>query len=242
MLIRGACAKVSLMLVDRRSIFVVVPCYNESRVIGVTLESLVSRGYSVVAVDDGSTDASWDVITRLPVHALRHPLNLGQGAALQTGMTHALRHGAEVVVHFDADGQHSVDQIDSLVQPILDGEADVVLGSRFLRECDRQLIPPAKALVLRIGIVVSGLASGLWLHDTHNGFRVLSRRAASRIYLTEPGYAHATEIISQMRRAGLRCVEKPTTIRYSEYSIRKGQPILNFVNIVIDLLLRRVFK
>lgn len=227
---------------DPRSIFVVVPCFNEARVIGTTLEGLLSRGYSVVAVDDGSSDASWEVISSLPVHALRHPLNLGQGAALQTGMTYALRQGAEVIVHFDADGQHSMEQISSMVEPVLKGEADVVLGSRFLLESDRKLVPPAKAFVLRLGILVSGCTTGVWLHDTHNGFRVLSRSAVSRISLKEPGFAHATEILGEIRRARLRYVERPTTIRYSRYSVQKGQPILNSVNILIDLMLRKLFR
>jgi glycosyltransferase involved in cell wall biosynthesis len=220
----------------------VVPCYNERSVVGEILDQLLSHGYSVVAVDDGSSDESWDTIARLPVHAVRHPMNLGQGAALETGVTHALRHGAEVVVHFDADGQHPADQIDSLVQPIVDGQADVVLGCRFLRESDRRLIPPGRALMLRAGILVSGLMTGIWLHDTHNGLRAFSRRAASSIHLKEPGFAHATEILGEIRRAGLKYVERPTRIEYSSYSMRKGQAIWNSLNILIDLFLGRIFK
>jgi glycosyltransferase involved in cell wall biosynthesis len=227
---------------DPRSIFVVVPCYNEARAIGPTLERLTSHGYSVVVVDDGSSDSSWEVIISFPVHALRHPINLGQGAALQTGMLHALGHGAEIIIHFDADGQHPVDQIHALIEPLLSGKADVVLGSRFLRDSDRDLVPPLKALVLRAAILVSGLTTGVWLSDTHNGFRALSRRAASQIRLEEPGFAHATEILGQIRRAGLRCVERPSTIRYSQYSMRKGQPILNSLNVLVDLCLRKFFK
>jgi glycosyltransferase involved in cell wall biosynthesis len=228
---------------ERGSIFVVIPCYNEAAAIGPTVAEVVSHGYSVVAVDDGSTDASWDIICSFnTIHCLRHPVNLGQGAALQTGVTHALRSGAQIIVHFDADGQHGAEQIDTLIDPILKQEADIVLGCRFFRKSDRDLIPPLKALILRAGIIISWLSTGIWLHDTHNGFRTLSRAAASKVYLKEPGFAHATEILDQIRRGGFRYIERPTTIRYSEYSLRKGQGVLNSFNILIDLCLRKLFK
>ncbi|PWU08277.1 MAG: glycosyltransferase family 2 protein [Terriglobia bacterium] len=220
----------------------IVPCYNEERTVGAVLESLLSFGYTVVAVDDGSTDNSWKVTCTLPVHALRHPINLGQGAALQTGMSYALREGAALVVHFDADGQHAAEQIGDLVAPILSGEADVVLGSRFLRKSDSELVPFVRALVLKAGIVINGLLTGMWLHDTHNGFRALSARAARAIRLRESGFAHATEILAELRGARLRVVECPVTVRYTEYALSKGQPMRNAVNIVVDLCLRKLFR
>ena len=208
---------------------------------GATLQPLFERGYSVIVVDDGSTDRTWELLETLPVHALRHRLNLGQGAALQTGMDYALRRGAEMVVHFDADGQHPADQIDELTAPIAAGEADVVFGSRFLKESDRRQVPAARRAVLRVGMLVSGLMGGLWLRDTHNGFRALSRRAMMNIRLRENGFAHATEIQREVRRARLRYCEAPASIRYSEYSASKGQPLSNSLNIVVDLVMRKLF-
>lgn len=227
---------------NRAAIFVVVPCYDEESAVGTTLGKLLSHGYSVVAVDDGSRDNSWQVIRSLAVHAIRHPINLGQGAALQTGMIHALSQGAAVIVHFDADGQHAVEQIEDLVRPILSGEADVVLGSRFLRRADAQLVPPLKAILLKAGIVVNGVATGIWLHDSHNGFRALSARAAADIHLRESSFAHATEILSELRRARLRHQECPVTISYSDYARAKGQPMRNALNIFIDICLRKLFR
>ena len=227
---------------ERSHIFVIIPAFNEARALRSTLEPLIARGYSVVVVDDGSTDGTWSVLAGMPVHTVRHPINLGQGAALQTGTDYARRYGAEVVVHFDADGQHSVEDIAVLVEPILAGQADAVLGSRFLRPSDARLVPPLKRALLRLGIVVSGALTGLWLTDTHNGFRALSGPAAERIRLQENGFAHATEILGQIRRARLRWVERPTTIHYSEYSRGKGQPAMNSLGILIDLLVRRLFR
>jgi len=225
-----------------RPVFVIVPAFNESRVLRETVAPLVEAGYSVVVVDDGSGDAPAVALEGLRVGLLRHCMNLGQGAALQTGAEYALRQGAEIIVHFDADGQHPVGGIPAMIRPILEGRADVVLGSRFLRREDAMRVPLARRFVLRIGIVVSALFSGLWLTDTHNGFRALSRRAMLCIHLRENGFAHATEILQQIRRTGLRHVEVPTGIRYSTYSLEKGQRLWNSFRIVLDLALAKLLR
>jgi len=227
---------------SNRQVFLIVRAYNEAEVLGSTLSSVSPLGYSVVVVDDGSSDTTGLVAKQFPVHYLRHPVNLGPGGALQTGITYALRKGAEILVTFDADGQHPVHQIPALIGPILDGECDVVLGSRFLDPADLALIPRSKRLVLKIGRVVSGLSTGVWLTDTHNGFRAFSRRAAEHINLQETSFTYATELLGQMQKANLCYKEIPSTIRYSDYARRKGQKISNSLNIVLDLVLRKVLK
>jgi glycosyltransferase involved in cell wall biosynthesis len=228
-------------LVQER-VFVVIPAYREGPVLRETVESLLPLQYEVVVVDDGSDDACIAHLQGLPVHYLRHPLNLGQGAALQTGTVYSLEAGADYIVHFDADGQHPVDQIPRLLEPIRSGTADVVLGSRFLKRSDLELVPVKKRIALRIGILVSGLLTGVWLTDTHNGFRALSAEAARKIDLRENRFAHATEFLDHLRLQHLRYQEIPSTIRYTEYSLRKGQPISNGLDIILDLLLRKVMK
>ena len=219
----------------------IVPAHNEGEVVGATVENLLSAGYQVVVVDDGSTDRTPD-IRRLPIVYLRHVVNLGQGAALQTGMTYALRAGADIAVHFDADGQHDVRQIEGLIAPIVTGAADVVFGSRFLRKEDAACVPVAKRITLRAGILVSWAMTGVLLSDAHNGFRALSRRAMEKIHLQENGYAHATEILQRVREAGLRYVEAPITITYSEYSQIKGQKLSGSLNILFDLIMSKLTK
>ena len=172
---------------------VIVPAFNEGKAVKATVELLLAAGYRVVVVDDGSTDETADV-GRLPVVYLRHAVNLGQGAALQTGMTYALRAGAEIAVHFDADGQHDCAQIERLIAPIVEGKADVVFGSRFLRSQDRAQVPWKKRILLRGGILVSWVMTGMLLSDTHNGFRALSRRALERVHLQENGFAQLTTL------------------------------------------------
>jgi glycosyltransferase involved in cell wall biosynthesis len=177
----------------------------------------------------------------MPIHRLHHEVNLGQGAALQTGMTYAIRKGAEFLVHFDADGQHRAEDISILLEPLRSGDADVVLGSRFLRSEDAAQVPGLRRHLLRAAVWVNTALTGVRLTDAHNGFRAFTREAASRIDLRENRFAHASEILSQIHRQRLRYVERPTSIVYTEYSRQKGQSSWNAIKIVIDMLLRRIF-
>lgn len=220
---------------------VIVPAYNEARVLKKTVEMLIETGHVIVVIDDGSTDDT-NAIRLLPVIYVRHAANLGQGAALQTGMEYALQAGADVAVHFDADGQHDPTQINHLIAPILDGSADVVLGSRFLRQEDAKRVPYLRRILLRAGIWVSWIMSGTLLSDTHNGLRALSRRALESIRLREDGFAHATEILQHIREANLTYVEVPTTVQYSEYSRQKGQRFYHSLNTLFDLILSRIIR
>ena len=225
-----------------QTVFVIIPTYNEASVIGEAARALTDRGYSVVVVDDGSRDDTWAVLRKLPVYALRHRSNLGQGAALQTGITFALARGADYLVTFDADGQHRVDDIEVLLEPLRAGEADVTLGSRFLRREDSAEVPFARRMLLRGGVVVNFVLTGVKLSDAHNGLRAFTAEAARGIRLKENRFAHASEILVQLRRLGLRYQERPTKIVYTDYSRAKGQSSLNAVKIVMDVMLRRIFR
>jgi glycosyltransferase involved in cell wall biosynthesis len=223
-------------------IFVVIPSYNEGIALRATVTELEQFGFTIVVVDDGSDVPAMTYLDGKRIRYLRHASNLGQGAALQTGTDYALSRGARYVVHFDADGQHSPSLVQCLIAPISTGECDITLGSRFLNDHDRRQVPLKKRLVLRVGVFVSWVFTGLWLTDTHNGLRALSRRAAQQIRMSEDGFAHATEVLELVRRSGLKYKEVPTTIRYTDYSKAKGQSIFNGINIVIDLVLRKLPK
>ena len=223
-------------------VFIVIPSFNEGAILRSTVDNLLGTGCEIVVVDDGSHTPARSQLHGLSVHSLRHSVNLGQGAALETGTEYAVLQGADVIVHFDADGQHDAESIHSLIQPILDGECDVVLGSRFLNPIHTGSVPLSRRIVLRVGIIVSWLFTGVWLSDTHNGLRALSRTAASRIRMHEAGFAHATEILSLIKQAGLRYREFPTRVRYTEHSVAKGQSAFNGINIVFDLVVSKVFR
>ncbi|MCQ2402780.1 MAG: glycosyltransferase family 2 protein [Lentisphaeria bacterium] len=219
-------------------VFIVVPCFREDpAVVRRSIAPLLAAGYRVVLVDDGSPEPLF--LPDLPVVILRHPINRGQGAALQTGGDYALRQGAAAVVHFDADGQHDAAVIPRALEMLSAGQAEVVLGSRFLREEDWLAIPAGRRRLLRCARWVNGVLTGMWLTDAHNGFRVLSRKALEAICLKEDRMAHASEILSQIRRAGLRWKEIPTHIAYTEYSVGKGQRLGGAFEILTDLLMGR---
>ena len=222
------------------SVWVVIAAYNEERRLGETLRALVPSYPNVVVVDDGSADDTACVALAHPVWVLRHVLNCGQGAALQTGIDFALARGAAVVVTFDADGQHAPEEIARLVEPVLTSKADVALGSRFLGQTVG--MPRTRWLVLKLGVLFTRVFSRIKVTDTHNGFRALSRAAAAQIRITQDRMAHASEILDQVRRHGLRYCEVPVTIRYTSETMAKGQSSWNSLKIVGQLLLGRVIK
>jgi glycosyltransferase involved in cell wall biosynthesis len=223
-----------------RETFVVVPAYNEARVIGDVVRGLLASFPNVVVVNDGSSDATAAVVKALPATVVTHLINLGQGAALQTGITHALERGASYVVTFDADGQHRVEDAVAAVRVLSEGGCDVVCGSRFLGTSSN--IPPVRKVVLKAAVALANATTGARMTDAHNGLRALSRKAASCLDLSQSGMAHASEIISQLRAHKMVIREVPVQIHYTEYSLAKGQSSLNSINILFDLLIGRFLK
>jgi glycosyltransferase involved in cell wall biosynthesis len=219
--------------------FVVVAAYNEAPIIAEVVGELLSAYRRVVVVDDGSVDGTAAAARDAGAIVLHHPLNRGQGAALQTGFDYCLRHGAMYAVTFDADGQHQVEEIALLLEPLRTGRADVALGSRFTGRAPD--MPRSRRLVLRLGILFTRVVSGARLSDTHNGLRALSRRALHQVRITQDRMAHASELIDQIVRSGLPYVEVPVTIRYTTYSRAKGQRLSGSLRIAADYLSRRIF-
>ena len=222
-------------------IWVILPAYNEAKVIGQVLEDLCRYPFKVIVVDDGSTDGTASVSAAYPVTILRHATNLGQGAALQTGITYAVRQGeADYLVTFDADGQHHAGDIQTLVDACRDGGYDVALGSRFIQGGMAVNINPLRKLALQLAIWLSRWLTGLRLTDTHNGLRVLTRGAAARIHLLQNGMAHASEILAQIADLKLKYIEVPVTITYTDYSKGKGQSLFNGLNILWDIMMGKM--
>jgi len=229
------------MMNTSSDIWVVVPAFNEGPVIGEVLERLAATSYNVVVVDDGSSDDTAQQAARYPVVVLRHACNLGQGAALQTGIRYALQRGrARYVVTFDSDGQHNPGEIERLVAPLRTGAYDVVLGSRFLHAGGVVNIKPQKRALLKLAVLFTRVTTGLKVTDTHNGLRALTAEGAAKIQIVQNRMAHASEILSQIAARRLRYCEVPITITYTEYSLAKGQAILNSINIMWELMTGRI--
>jgi glycosyltransferase involved in cell wall biosynthesis len=220
--------------------WIVIAAYYEEKSIANVVRNLREHNYAnIIVVDDGSEDNTYEEAKEAGAITLEHLVNRGQGAALRTGMEYALQNNAEYIVHFDADGQHRVEDILKMLQPITKGAADITLGSRFL---EKQYVPTAKEIVLKLGIVFQWITTGVWLTDTHNGFRAMNRRAASKLKIVQDRMGHATEIIELIRRHGLRYEEVPVKIEYNEYAVSKGQRLRNAFNIAAKNIYHKFLK
>jgi glycosyltransferase involved in cell wall biosynthesis len=218
-------------------VWLVIPLYNEGTVIGDVVREARATFPNVVCVDDGSKDGSAAAAQAAGAVVVRHPVNLGQGAALQTGFEYALSiPSTRWVVTFDADGQHQIDDVREMLEKAQVEDLDVVFGSRFLD--DRTEAGLLKGLVLRAAVGYTNLTTGTRLTDAHNGLRVMSRDVVSRIEITQNRMAHASEIVHQIGKLGIRYGESPVHILYTDYSRSKGQSLWNAVNILADLILR----
>jgi glycosyltransferase involved in cell wall biosynthesis len=217
--------------------WVIVPMFNEEQVIGDVVAAVRTAFQQVVCVDDGSSDSSAEVAARAGARVVRHSLNLGQGAALQTGFEYALSDpDMKYVLTFDADGQHQIEDGIGMVELLRAGEAEVVFGSRFLDERTRPGF--GKRMVLRAAVSYTNMTTHTRLTDAHNGLRAISRPVLEQIRITQNRMAHASELVAQIGAVRASYVEYPVHILYSDYSKAKGQSLWNSINILADLILR----
>ena len=217
--------------------WVVIPLFNEAQVIAEVVSRVKAVFPYVVCIDDGSSDNSVLEARRAGAVVIEHPINLGQGAALQTGFDFALTDPAMVdVVTFDADGQHSIEDAVAMVELLQSQQLDVVIGSRFLDS--RTQLGVTKRVVLKMAAFFTRITTGMSLTDAHNGLRVISRDTLTRFSLKQNRMAHASEIVDIFSELKVNWAEYPTHIVYSEYSKAKGQSLLNSVNILVELLFK----
>jgi len=219
-------------MTSQKKIVAIVPAYNEEATIEGVIDDLISHGIEPIIVDDGSNDSTYVKSKNKNVHVIKHLLNRGQGAALQTGMEYAISLKPDCIIHFDSDGQHLGLDIKRICQPIFSGHYDIVLGSRFLKD---NKIPPIKRALLLIAIYYTRITTGLAITDTHNGLRAFSPKAAIMITIRQSGMAHASEILDIISAKRLRYIEVPVTVVYSPYSMSKGQKLSNSFQILYDL-------
>ena len=227
------------MALDKR-LWVVIAAYNEGKVIGEVVSELRQMFEHVVVVDDGSVDATGEAARAAGAMVLKHCLNLGQGAALQTGIDYALLRGAPFVATFDADGQHDPHDLAVMLERLQDSASDVALGSRFLGAAPG--MPFSRRLLLKLALVFQRISTGLALSDAHNGLRILRASAASKLRIDQNRMAHASEIIAKIAQSHLTVVEVPCTIRYTDYSKRKGQRLVGSFDVLVDLLVRKLYR
>ncbi len=219
----------------RHDTWVVIAAFNEGKVIRSVVSEVAAAGYSVVVVDDGSRDDT-ATAARVPgVTVLRHAVNLGQGAALQTGIDFAVRRRAEHIVTFDADGQHCVDDLPALLGAL--AAHDIALGSRFLGKEIEGASKRRKAF-LKTATLMSNKMSGLTLTDAHCGLRAFRATAAPKLRITQDRMAHASQLLHKIKASGLRVTEVPVTVRYTAHSMAKGQSGFQAIRILFDYFFR----
>ncbi len=221
-------------------VIAVIPAFNEETQIGSVVGSVRPFVSEIIVIDDGSRDGTAREAGKAGAVVLRHLINRGQGAALATGTACARLRGADIVVHFDADGQQNPAEIKTMVQPIIEGKADVVIGSRFLSKENQ--VPKLRRQLMRLAILFTWFISGLKLTDAHNGFRALSRMAAEKINISQDRQSHASEILDEISKHRLRWVERPVTVKYTAYSMAKGQSNFTAVMSGKDFLLAKLFR
>ncbi|GCA98872.1 MULTISPECIES: glycosyltransferase family 2 protein [Mycobacteriaceae] len=221
-----------------RDVWIVIPAYNEASVIADVVADVRAVFPNVVCVDDGGRDDTGDRAFAAGAHVVRHPVNLGQGAAIQTGVEYArARPGAQFFATFDADGQHQVKDVVRMLDRLQAEDLDIVIGTRFAdRPPDR--MPMLKRLLLPIVAKLSRSSRQLHLTDAHNGLRVFNKTVADGLNLTMNGMSHASEFVALIVENNWRIAEQPVQILYTDYSMSKGQPLVNGVNIIVDGLLR----
>jgi glycosyltransferase involved in cell wall biosynthesis len=227
------------MISEKRVAFI-IPAYNEGAVIKATIDGIPSNYSKIICIDDGSSDDTIDQISETRALLVRHPINLGQGAALQTGIDYALSDpSVKYFVTYDADGQHRMEDVEKMLTYIKNHpKIDIVLGSRFLGKAEN--IRTLKKHLLKLAVRFSNATSGIKLTDTHNGLRVFNRKVAEGMKLQMADFSHASEIIERIGEKGWIYKELPVTIVYTEYSVGKGQSMINAINIVFDTAVRKI--
>jgi len=220
---------------------IIIPMYNEEKMISNVIDKLKSKyNYPIIVVDDNSSDNSYQKACKSGVYLIKHIVNLGQGGAIQTGIEFARKLDIDIVVTFDADGQHDENDIEFFVKAIEENRADIVLGSRFLGKAEN--ISTFKKYFLKLSRYFTYLSTGILLTDSHNGFRAINIKKFPSFEITENRMAHASEIVDLIKRLNMRYVEMPCTIRYSDYSKQKGQSIINAISIVVEYFIGRLTK
>lgn len=226
---------------NQQKVICVIPAFNEEKTLAAVLDSISGMFDEVIVVDDGSSDDTFQIAKEKGVVALRHPLNRGQGAALETGNRMAKKMGTDIVLHFDADGQFLANEIKDVLRPILEDECDVVFGSRFLGK--KSNMPVFKTKILFPIARLVNYFFGITTTDPQSGFRAMNKKALSLIRISNDGSAHCSEILFKVSKLRLRIKEVPITVIYNEF----GQGLLGGkgrgkggITIIKDLIIQKI--
>lgn len=220
-----------------KKIYILIPVYNEEKIISKTIANLQSHFDNILIINDGSTDGTLQSLNGINITLINHPINLGQGAAIKTGIEFILKFSdADAVITFDADGQHLVKDALYFSNKIFEIKEEIIFGSRFLGF--EKNIPLSKRILLKFAIFLTNILYSIKMSDTHNGLKAIKRSGLEKLDLTIEGYGFETEIIMSVSKKKILYIEEPTDIVYTDYSMAKGQSIFNAIRIFEELLFR----
>ena len=220
--------------------YVVVPAYNEEKTIENVLKDLLKyfKEKEIIVVNDGSKDRTKEIAIEKGVVVLSHLVNRGLGGALGTGIRYALLKGAEVIITFDADGQHLVEDALKVMKPVIEGKTDFAVGSRL--KGDTSQMPFVKKIGNFVLDFITSIFAKNYIADSQSGLRCLNRQCASKIKITCDRYAVSSEILIEASRHKCKIVEVPIRAVYTEYTKKKGTNVLEGVKIAFNLLLDKL--
>ena len=222
-------------------IFCVIPAWNEEKNINTTIKKALNYVDFLILVDDCSNDSTLLEAKKIQeeyqnkITILRHPINLGQGAALQTGNEYAIEHGADIIFHFDGDGQFLAEEIINLTNPIIEENYDIVFGSRFMEK--KSDIPNFKKnVIMPLAKIFNRIFFGIKTSDPQIGFRAMTINTAKKIKIENDRMAHCTETLFKAHKYKLKIKEVPVTVIYKSY----GQKFSGAFKIIKDLIYKKI--
>ena len=213
---------------------IIIPAYNEEESIGAVISDLKSSGYEdIIVVDDGSLDQTKKIAIEKGAKVLSHPVNIGLGGAISTGLTYAKKHTYKYAITIDADGQHKISDAKKIYEELKTNSADIVIGSRLDQLLKKY---PLRFTVNILSNIFIMLLSGKYVSDTQSGLKGYGSKAIKKIQISTSGYEYSSEIILSAQKQKLTIKEIPIEAIYTDYSKRKGQKLSNAINIMLKLL------
>lgn len=218
---------------DKLKVIIGLPAFNEEKNIGLIISQLKKKYDDVIVCDDGSVDATSTIASSLGAHVIKHEKNLGYGSAIKTIFNEARKIGGDILVTFDADGQHQISDIDSVLQPIFEDKADIVIGSRFLGKTTN--LPKYRKIGIKTITELTNAITGSKITDSQSGFRAYARRVFDELSPTESGMGVSTEILIKAAKKQLRITEVPITISYEDNK-HSQEPISHGTSVIISTI------
>lgn len=228
---------------ESKSVLIIIPAYNEETVIADTLKKIISEtkklkklNTKIVLVNDGSSDNTKNIAEKY-VEVLNHFVNMGSGAATRTGLAYARRNDFDFAVTIDADGQHSPEDMTKIINKLVSGGSDLLVGSRLINS---RGMPTIRLIGNNFLNFITRILLGVKVSDSQSGLKGFSKKAIEIIDIKTNGYEFCSEIIWKAKKANLKITETPIKAIYTDYSLSKGQSNINALRIIKSIIIQKV--